>query len=299
MTRSAKSALLASLVSDAFSIETLANDPALCASRRQANPRGGNLRAACSGRTRPPAPLQIFAGQRPDIRARASIHRPLLGKPAVTSDKVARLWDGILNRLAQLKALARDFETIEEVTRSIAAAGAPEWAKMLSSENAAPDDPANVSGMARRLGSCGGGRATSRASMPAQKLMKLATEREAAEKRCRQLFGEIVRERTFYQLDQRLSPAIKAALVEFVRALAQIGKGTGKTAWMHRRTARDAMAKMLQRVPCWIMPTWRVAEQLPAELGAVDLVIIDEASQSDITELARAAARQENPCRGR
>jgi superfamily I DNA and/or RNA helicase len=33
------------------------------------------------------------------------------------------------------------------------------------------------------------------------------------------------------------------------------------------------------------MPTWRVAEQLPAELGALDLVIIDEASQSDITEL--------------
>jgi hypothetical protein len=33
------------------------------------------------------------------------------------------------------------------------------------------------------------------------------------------------------------------------------------------------------------MPTWRVVEQLPAELGAVELVIIDEASQSDITEL--------------
>jgi hypothetical protein len=33
------------------------------------------------------------------------------------------------------------------------------------------------------------------------------------------------------------------------------------------------------------MPTWRVAEQLPAEMGAVELVIIDEASQSDVTEL--------------
>ena len=114
--------------------------------------------------------------------------------------------------------------------------------------------------------------------------MRLAAEREAAEKRCRQLFGEIVRERTFYQLDRRLSAAIKAALVEFVRALARIGRGTGKTAWMHRRTARDAMERCYGAVPCWIMPTWRVAEQLPAELGAVDLVIIDEASQSDVTE---------------
>jgi very-short-patch-repair endonuclease len=118
-----------------------------------------------------------------------------------------------------------------------------------------------------------------------QKLLQLAAEREAAEKRCRQLFGEIVRERTFYQLDRRLSAAIKAALVEFVRALARIGRGTGKTAWMHRRTARDAMARCYGAVPCWIMPTWRVAEQLPAELGAVELVIIDEASQSDVTEL--------------
>ena len=45
------------------------------------------------------------------------------------------------------------------------------------------------------------------------------------------------------------------------------------------------MSRCYNAVPCWIMPTWRVAEQLPAELGALDLVIIDEASQSDVTEL--------------
>src|SRR5260370_37835575 len=112
-----------------------------------------------------------------------------------------------------------------------------------------------------------------------QKLTKLAAEREAAEKRCRHLFGQIVRERTFYQLDRRLSAAIKAALVEFVRALARIGRGTGKTAWMHRRTARDAMARCYGAVPCWIMPTWRGGEQLPPALGAVQLVIFYQALQ--------------------
>ena len=34
-----------------------------------------------------------------------------------------------------------------------------------------------------------------------------------------------------------------------------------------------------------IMPVWRVSETLPAELGSFDLVIVDEASQSDITAL--------------
>jgi very-short-patch-repair endonuclease len=38
-------------------------------------------------------------------------------------------------------------------------------------------------------------------------------------------------------------------------------------------------------VPCWIMPTWRISESLPATLGSFDLVIFDEASQSDISAL--------------
>jgi very-short-patch-repair endonuclease len=194
------------------------------------------------------------------------------------------VWGGLLNRLTQLKVLARDFGTIRDVTRAIGEAGAPEWAKMLSAEKATPDDRRTSSAW-REAWDHAAADAHLAQIDARHRLTKLTADREAAEKRCRQLFGEIVRERTFYQLDRRLSPAIKAALVEFVRALARIGRGTGKTAWMHRRTARDAMAKCYGAVPCWIMPTWRVAEQIPAELGAVELVIIDEASQSDVTEL--------------
>jgi hypothetical protein len=202
----------------------------------------------------------------------------------VGADKVAAVWGGILNRLRQLKGLARDFEVIDAVTRSIAAAGAPEWAKQLKVEKAFADDPI-LSSAWREAWDHAAADANLTLIDARQKTTKLANDRDNAEKQCRKLFGEIVRERTFYQLDRRLSPAIKAALVEFVRALARIGRGTGRTAWMHRRTAREAMAKCYAAVPCWIMPTWRVAEQLPAELGALDLVIIDEASQSDITEL--------------
>jgi very-short-patch-repair endonuclease len=45
------------------------------------------------------------------------------------------------------------------------------------------------------------------------------------------------------------------------------------------------MAECYDAIPCWIMPTWRVAEQLPGEVGSFDLVIMDEASQSDIREI--------------
>jgi hypothetical protein len=118
------------------------------------------------------------------------------------------------------------------------------------------------------------------------KLVGLALEREQAEKRRQKCFAELVRERAFYVLDRRLSHSIKAALVEFISALKKIPKTPGaKTATVHRQAAREAMGRCYDAVPCWIMPTYRVAEQLPPEFGAFDLVIIDEASQSDVTEL--------------
>jgi very-short-patch-repair endonuclease len=208
----------------------------------------------------------------------------VLGKPVVASDKVSQVWSRLLKRLGRLKELSADFATILRVTGAISEAGAPNWATILANEPAVPDDPRCSASWRDAWDHAAADAALARIDMR-ERLTALASEREAADKRCRQLFGELVRERTFYQLERRLSPAIKTALVEFVRALARIGRGTGKSAWTHRRTARDAMAKCYGAVPCWIMPTWRVAEQLPAELGAVEVVIIDEASQSDITEL--------------
>jgi very-short-patch-repair endonuclease len=189
-----------------------------------------------------------------------------------------------LRRLDQVRALARDFELIETTTKAIDLAGAPIWAGRLKSEPVNPDEVIAPTAWRDAWDHAAADAALERIDAR-HKLATLATERERADRQCRKLYGEIVRERTFYELDRRLSPSIKTALVEFVRALARIGRGTGKTAWMHRKTARDAMARCYGAVPCWIMPTWRVAEQLPAELGVLDIVIIDEASQSDITEL--------------
>jgi very-short-patch-repair endonuclease len=279
-----KSPLISSLTSGGFSLESLANDPALCAAvAKQIRALATSVRLAAVEQDRQRL-LQLFQGNDRTSELAQQLLDQLVGKPTIESDKVAGVWAGFLNRLGQLKGLARDFGTIKETTRAIAAAGAPAWAKMLRSEAATADNPRTSPAWRDAWDHAAADAQLARIDAR-QKVSQLAAEREAAEKRCRQLFGEIVRERTFYQLDRRLSAAIKAALVEFVRALARIGRGTGKTAWMHRRTARDAMERCYGAVPCWIMPTWRVAEQLPAELGAVDLVIIDEASQSDVTEL--------------
>ena len=66
--------------------------------------------------------------------------------------------------------------------------------------------------------------ANSGASIDARaRIVALAQERSDADDRCRTLLAQLVRERTFYELERRLSPAVKSALVEFVRALAKLG----------------------------------------------------------------------------
>ncbi|MFK4720805.1 very-short-patch-repair endonuclease [Bradyrhizobium niftali] len=275
---------LTALTSDEVSLARVADDPALCeALAEQIRAAAASIRLASAELYRDQTLAKFDGDDRTSTLAR-QLFEEVLGKPVVASEKVSQVWTGLLKRLDRLKELSPDFAIILRVTAAISAAGAPNWATMLASEPAAADDAQYSASWRDAWDHAAADAALARIDMR-QRLTALATEREGADKRCRQLFGELVRERTFYQLERRLSPAIKTALVEFVRALARIGRGTGKSAWTHRRTARDAMAKCYGAVPCWIMPTWRVAEQLPAELGAVELVIIDEASQSDITEL--------------
>lgn len=276
--------LLASVTANAFTIERLSGDPNLCralANQIRAAASASRLATAAHERQRL---LETFSGSDRTSLLVRQLMTEAVGGVGIASERLAAAWNGVLRRLDQLKALARDFELIKATTAAIGLAGAPIWAERLRREPATPDEVIAPVAWRDAWDHAAADAALERIDAR-HKLSSLASERDRAEHHCRKLYGEIVRERTFYELDRRLSPAIKAALVEFVRALARIGRGTGKTAWMHRKTARDAMARCYGAVPCWIMPTWRVAEQLPAELGVLDLVIVDEASQSDVTEL--------------
>jgi hypothetical protein len=50
-------------------------------------------------------------------------------------------------------------------------------------------------------------------------------------------------------------------------------------------SVRSSIRTVWIRVPCWVLPQWRVSETIPSEVGLFDLVVIDEASQSDIWAL--------------
>ena len=84
---------------------------------------------------------------------------------------------------------------------------------------------------------------------------------------------------------QNSPDAVRQDLQKYLNAVQAMGTGTGLRAIRYRRDAREAMNRAYRAVPCWVLPQWRVSETIPAEVGLFDLVIIDEASQSDIWAL--------------
>jgi very-short-patch-repair endonuclease len=81
------------------------------------------------------------------------------------------------------------------------------------------------------------------------------------------------------------SAKVLSALESYRVAIRKIGQGTGPNATRYRRDAQHAMLDAQGAIPCWIMSHAKVSESMPAELGVFDLVIVDEASQSNLWAL--------------
>ncbi len=79
---------------------------------------------------------------------------------------------------------------------------------------------------------------------------------------------------------------IRQALIGWKLTVKKIGKGTGKNAPALRKQARGLMAKCQVAVPAWIMPIGKALESFDSSRNCFDVVIVDEASQSDVSALA-------------
>ena len=209
----------------------------------------------------------------------------VVGDPQTTMDIVEQDWAALLAELGRIRALQDAFDEIERIAGAIEASGAPAWAARLRSEPAdetadplTPDDWRR-SWEFRRLES------HLEEIDPRAPLNDLAERRLALDRQMERAMSELVRLRTYIGLHGRMTEARLAALVRFISAVRRIGAGTGVRARRYRGDARRAMTECLASVPCWVMPTWRVSETLPADIGSFDLVIVDEASQSDAMAL--------------
>lgn len=214
--------------------------------------------------------------------------REILAKRAgQASEDIRQLkedWVRLMDRMTHLGNLGAHFDTINDVCSKISRSGANQWAEKLASSRLSDHERSQLSIWQdawrwKRLNTFFLERNNQ------GDLLSLEAERHRLEKQLRQTFEGVVRQKTFLELCTSMSGKAKAGLAKFTAAIANIGRGTGKKAPFFIRAAQKAMVECADAVPCWIMPSWRVSEVLPAEFDYFDLVIVDEASQCDIREL--------------
>lgn len=113
----------------------------------------------------------------------------------------------------------------------------------------------------------------------------LREERDRLQDRLEKKVEEVAAHRAWQAFFKRLDSLTEQNLTAWTRAVDRIGKGTGKYAYRHRRTARQYLLSCIPKIPAWIMPLHKLWETTNAEPGLFDVVIIDEASQAGIESL--------------
>ncbi|MGD0486938.1 MAG: AAA domain-containing protein [Syntrophorhabdales bacterium] len=220
----------------------------------------------------------------PIIDAIRSFLAETLGNPKVDDAHMQAEWSDLMNEIARGLRLRTQLDVVAEVCEKVKVSGAPKYAAALrlplegTVDTLLPDNW-RAAWRLKRLN-------TYLRSIDAHKeLKKLAKDHHNVEADLSRAYQDIVVKRTWLKLAENASPSIRAALQAYLNAIQHIGAGTGKRAVRYRQDARNAAAEANPAVPCWIMPHYRVSESLPAKFGCFDLVIIDEASQSDLSAL--------------
>ncbi len=208
-----------------------------------------------------------------------------LGAESSDESILQNTWLTMQAELTRLTELRPFLDEVSRVTATIEAAGAPKWAERLRNEVATSDMDANTPASwldawnwrlaVMFLDSIDGH----------HKLRELFYERRTLATALARTYQDLVAEKTWLGVFSNSPDIVRQALQAYLNAVQAMGSGTGIRAVRHRKTARDAMLRAYQAVPCWVLPQWRVSESIPPEIGLFDLVVIDEASQSDIWAL--------------
>lgn len=196
-----------------------------------------------------------------------------------------KTWIILQSELARIASLRPALDEIVRVASLVDAAGARKWAVRLRTESVKSDQDAETPSSWREAWNWRCAVIFLEKIEGHHRLRELFSQRKPLTSALARTYQELVAEKTWLGVFHNSPPAIRQALQKYLNSIQAMGAGTGIRAIRHRRSAREAMLSAYRAVPCWVMPEWRICETIPPELGLFDLVIIDEASQSDIWAL--------------
>lgn len=82
------------------------------------------------------------------------------------------------------------------------------------------------------------------------------------------------------------NPELGKALAAWQLAIKKLGKGKSKNAALYRQYVQEAMGQCQKAIPVWIMPFYMTYDFLNPKENHFDVIIVDEASQSDVAAIA-------------
>jgi very-short-patch-repair endonuclease len=116
-------------------------------------------------------------------------------------------------------------------------------------------------------------------------LEALQAKSEKMRDQLRRVTVELIDKRSWASQARRTSSRQRQALVGWLDTIRRIGKGHGIRVPLLRAEAARKMSECRGAVPVWVMPLSRVVENFDPRITRFDVVIIDEASQSDVMAL--------------
>jgi very-short-patch-repair endonuclease/superfamily I DNA/RNA helicase len=194
------------------------------------------------------------------------------------------------DRLGELAELRPSFERRRELIERIEAI-APEWASSLR-ERKEPHDRGQVPGdpvQAWRFRQW-------EQHLTRQAKVDLDKLQEKLDSVTEKLFGvtaDYVEKLSWTAQLRRTGLQQQQALNGWLGLHKKIGKGTGKNVGRLKEEAKRTLVECRSAVPVWIMPLSRVVECFDLATTQFDVVIIDEASQSDVMGLVAFALAKE------
>jgi very-short-patch-repair endonuclease/DNA polymerase III delta prime subunit len=201
---------------------------------------------------------------------------------AAVKDEHSNDYREAYERLLELKSRQADLDLRRALLTRLESA-APAWAGAIRNRTAIhgrgepPRDPA-AAWTWRQLNDELDRRAT-------LSLEALQTKGEKFREQLRRTTVGLIDKRAWSAQARRTSSRQRQALVGWLDTIRRIGKGHGIRVSLLRAEAARKMSECRSAVPVWVMPLSRVVENFDPRTTRFDVVIIDEASQSDVMAL--------------